>query len=176
MSGTSMELKYTDGSSPIIKAMQGLLAAGRKTLPLMRQLGEYLVNSTQDRFDTQQAPDGTPWHISDARMLVKRIKKILTESSRLRDSIIPAATATSIEWGTNVIYAAPHQFGKITKPHDIRPKHGQALFFPGLSHPVRLVHHPGSNIPANPYLGISATDEQEILLRVNDYYQAALST
>jgi len=37
-----------------------------------------------------------------------------------------------------------------TRPHDIRPKNGQALYWPGASNPVKGVHHPGTK--ANPYL------------------------
>jgi Ser-tRNA(Ala) deacylase AlaX len=37
-----------------------------------------------------------------------------------------------------------------TRPHDIKPKNGQALYWPGASYPVKVVHHPGTK--ANPYL------------------------
>lgn len=33
---------------------------------------------------------------------------------------------------------------KGTRPHIIRPRFKQALFWPGASHPVALVHHPGT--------------------------------
>ncbi|MBF0150314.1 MAG: phage virion morphogenesis protein, partial [Magnetococcales bacterium] len=43
---------------------------------------------TQDRFDAQKDPQGKPWlPLSNATKERKRIDKILTESSRLRDSI-----------------------------------------------------------------------------------------
>lgn len=31
-----------------------------------------------------------------------------------------------------------------TRPHIIRPRFKQALFWPGAEHPVRVVHHPGT--------------------------------
>jgi hypothetical protein len=31
-----------------------------------------------------------------------------------------------------------------TRPHEIRPRHAQALFWPGAQHPVAVVHHPGT--------------------------------
>jgi hypothetical protein len=37
-----------------------------------------------------------------------------------------------------------------TRPHDIVPKNGQALFWPGASHPVKKVRHPGTK--KNEYL------------------------
>jgi phage gpG-like protein len=58
----------------------------------------------------------------------------------------------SVEVGTNVAYAAIHQFGGKTKPRVIQPKNGKALFWPGAAHPVQSVNHPGSTIPARPFL------------------------
>lgn len=37
-----------------------------------------------------------------------------------------------------------------TRPHDIVPKNGQALYWPGAAYPVKKVHHPGTK--KNPYL------------------------
>jgi hypothetical protein len=37
-----------------------------------------------------------------------------------------------------------------TRPHDIKPKNKQALYWPGAAFPVRGVKHPGTK--ANPYL------------------------
>jgi hypothetical protein len=52
-------------------------------------------------------------------------------------------------WGVfNILYAAAVELG--TRAHIIRPKNKKALYWPGASHPVPLVHHPGSK--AKPYL------------------------
>jgi hypothetical protein len=32
-----------------------------------------------------------------------------------------------------------------TGPHEIRPRHGKALAWPGGGHPVKVVHHPGTS-------------------------------
>jgi len=37
-----------------------------------------------------------------------------------------------------------------TRPHDIKPKNGKALFWPGASHPSKVVHHPGTK--SNPFV------------------------
>ena len=48
--------------------------------------------------------------------------------------------------GPNRFSRAPYAYGvhEGTKPHIIRPVHAKALFWPGASHPVAQVNHPGS--------------------------------
>lgn len=46
-----------------------------------------------------------------------------------------------------------------TGPHDIYPKAGKALYWPGAAHPVRMVHHPGTR--ANPFLVTAANAGQQ---------------
>lgn len=45
-----------------------------------------------------------------------------------------------------------------TMPHVIRPKGKQALWWKGLSHPVKVVHHPGYK--GNPYLKNAVEESQ----------------
>jgi len=49
-------------------------------------------------------------------------------------------------------YAAAHELGAQTRPHDIRPRNKRALYWEGAAHPVRIVHHPGSRIPERPFI------------------------
>lgn len=84
--------------------------------------------------------------------------------------------------GTNVEYAAIHEFGGQTKPHVISPR-GKALRFidSAFIGPIRItkagglrkkqrgqgivfarsVHHPGSTVPARPWLRPALSDSQE---------------
>jgi phage gpG-like protein len=77
---------------------------------------------------------------------------ILTDTSRLRNSIDFRALARGVEGYTNVKYAAIQQLGGQTGPHTIVPRTKKALFWPGAAHPVKSVQHPGSRIPARPFL------------------------
>lgn len=107
-----MELSYTDGSYKFVRVLQQLHQKGIHCRPLLLSMGEYLVRSTDDRFDAQKSPSGLPWKpVTPATLIRKRIKKILTERSRLRNSIVYRAADKSLEWGTNVIYARIHQEG-----------------------------------------------------------------
>jgi len=76
----------------------------------------------------------------------------LRKSGTLAKSIRATTSSASIVIGSDRHYAAIHQLGGRTKPHIIRPKKGKALAWPGAAHPVAMVRHPGSNIPARPYL------------------------
>lgn len=117
---------------------------------LFLAIGEALLQSTDARFDKQQAPDGTPWQpLSPKYAAYKRKrgygKKILKMRGHLRDTLTMQATDASVSIGSNRIYAAMHQYGG-------RTRFGQ--------------------IPARPYLGISDEDEQAIMDTLQDAFEA----
>jgi phage gpG-like protein len=75
--------------------------------------------------------------------------------------------------GTNVAYAAIHQFGGQTKPHVIKPRYKRALAFGGVI--VRQVQHPGSNIPARPFLVLTPEDGQDLVDEAQDYLREQIN-
>ena len=102
------------------------------------RIGRYLVASTHRRFERERAPDGTPW-LKSARAVAEG-NRTLTDTGRLRSSIVHALTdgGHGVEVGSNVLYAAIHQFG------------GRA----GKGRRAR--------IPARPYLGVDERDRDAI--------------
>ena len=78
------------------------------TRPL-RAIGDYLVADTKLRFEAGRGPDRLPWKPS-ARAL-KEGGMTLVDSARLKASITRVVTSSSVQVGTNVKYAAIHQFG-----------------------------------------------------------------
>ena len=129
--------------------LQGLM---KNTTPIMAAIGTGVVGSTQRRFTSQVAPDGSPWQtLNPFYAAGKKNSRILTESGRLRDSISSSPSRDEVAIGTNVIYAAVHQFGA-----EIKPKNGTHLIF---SINGRTVGAKSVTIPARPFLGISADDE-----------------
>ena len=131
--------------------------------PTMDAIGARLENSTLRRFETQTGPGGEKWKPS---LRAKRQKgQTLTDSGRLRASITRNVreSGDAVEVGTNVAYAGIHQFGGRTRPRTIRPRRRKALWWPGLPHPVASVRHPGSKVPARPFLGVSRGDEARII-------------
>ena len=105
----------------------------------MDQIGRYLIASTLRRFEHERAPDGSPW-LKSARALADG-ERTLTDTGRLRGSIAHTVTngGRAVEVGSNVIYAAIHQFG------------GRA----GRGRKAKL--------PARPYLGFDDRDRTNIL-------------
>jgi phage gpG-like protein len=77
--------------------------------------------------------------------------KMLQVSGQLASSITTAHTNNTAQVGTSVIYAAIHQFGGQTAPHTIAAKYAKALAWPGGGF-AKKVNHPGSKIPARPFL------------------------
>jgi len=131
-------------------AFARLLAAlpvGGDMTPAMKDIGRALKTGTQLRFRAGQSPEGTPWRPS-LRALAEG-GQTLRLSGRLRNSITFAATKDAVEIGTNVLYAAIHQFGGAAG------RGGKA------------------KIPARPYLGASEADKTELLRIVNGYLARA---
>lgn len=147
------------------------------TAALMPRLGEYLQRSTQGRFKSQTAPDGSAWAPLQQRY-ARRKKynkdKILTLRGYLRTSIHYQVTAPdTVAVGTNTKYAGVHQEGgtieQLAQSRKVRYRSvaGRVLF-------AKAKHVRGVTerwvargayqvkIPARPFLGISAVDDQEI--------------
>lgn len=72
-------------------------------------------------------------------------------SGKLRKNIQSVASGLEGRVGPNLRVTPYALFvEKGTKPHEIRPRTKQALFWPGARHPVKRVMHPGTK--ANPFV------------------------
>lgn len=147
-------LTITVDDAAVRAAFKRLTAFGRDASPMFAEIAEYLVESTQRRFDTSTAPDGMPW----AALKDGSGRKPLVKSGTLRDQIFPSHGPTWAEIASPTAYARFHQEG--TEPYVIFPRNKKALAWPGGKHPVRKVNHPG--LPARPFMGLSEEDRQTI--------------
>lgn len=142
-------------------SLRGLLAGIENPAPLLAQLGEYTLRTTRDRFKTQTGPDGTAW--SALQPWYKKEKsqnknRVLTLRGFLRGQLVSQVVGgKSVEVGSNLVYAAVHQFGGT-----IKPKSGKLLAFRG--HVAKSV-----TIPARPYLGLSDADQNELVERTLEW-------
>lgn len=147
--------------------------------PVLKNIGEYKVEATQGLFDKEQDPQGVKWAaLSERYKKKKKGSKILTESSRLRDSIIYAVRNGNLKIGTPMAYAAAHQFGLdktvVISAHHRKGKANipKSMNFPSWAQ-VRAksigAHTRNPNIPARPYLGWNADDQKEIRGIVADF-------
>ena len=105
MTGITMKLIDDDA----LAQLDGYAQRARDPRGMYENIGMALVTSTQHRFDTAIAPDGSIWPPS--LRVIAGGGQTLKLSGRLMRSITYIATATGVEVGTNVIYAAIHQFG-----------------------------------------------------------------
>ncbi len=121
---------------------------------LNEQMAEGVKTSTRLRFKTGTDPEGKPWKPT------LRGGRILVLTARLRNSIRARADAGGFAVGTNVIYAARHQFGD-KRPLTIKAKTKRGLRFRvgGQWVTKRSVK---VKMPARPFLGISKDDLEEI--------------
>jgi len=93
------------------------------------------------------------------------------KTGRLRESILPilAKQEGGLIWagiGTDVVYARIHEFGGVTRPHIIERRWRKALHFikDGQDIFAIKVKHPGSRIPARPYIHPSFEETQDQLV------------
>ena len=82
MSGASVELIDAE---KVCRCLDKLV---RDATPLMRDIGEHVLNTTRDRFDSQTDPDGNPPLSDNTRRHKKRnADKILTLDGDLRGNL-----------------------------------------------------------------------------------------
>jgi len=147
-------------SSQVGKALEEL---GRRlddfTTPL-NDIGEYLHQSTDERFRRKVAPDGSPWApLSPVTLARKKGAGILREKGTLQDTLRKQVTSRELAFGTDRPYGAVHQFGQKKGASGKTGKGGSI---------------PWGDIPAREYLGLSAEDDTEVLFIIHDYLNEPL--
>lgn len=128
---------------------------------LMRQLSETMHTAVKMNFRQSGRPKWLGLKYRDGKPLI--------DTGHLRNSFSTLSDNDSAIVGTNVVYAAIHNFGGRTKPHTIYPRHKKALAFGGKV--LKKVNHPGSNIPARPFMVLTETDKQNMMDEVQGYFQ-----
>jgi phage virion morphogenesis protein len=137
-----------DGSTaPVLAVLNELIRRGQDLREPFAAVGEYLRRSHDERWARGVDAAGDPWADLNPDYQARKPKhadKVLVLEGYLRDSLLYQADADSLEFGTNSIYGATHQFGAEER-----------------------------GIPARPFLGLSDEDEAEILAIFSDYFDAA---
>lgn len=158
MAGASLSITLDDAA--LVRQLGQLIGALTHPEPALRSIGEALQRTTQERFGQgqKQAPDGTPWARNSPVTIARKGRdNPLYQRGNLQNTIrYQLRGATGVEVGTNLIYGAAHQFG-MPKGYAGRNKRGAPL--------------PWGNVPARPYLGLSADDEAETLRLLRHYLE-----
>lgn len=176
MAGAALEITVDDAA---LKAELEKLAAKLADLtPFFNDVGETLLNSTRARFQSQTAPDGTPWAPLAPAYAARKPRhktKPLTLSGVLRGTLVKKADQNSLRIGTPMIYGAVHQFGAAkggfgtvtarVNAYTRRTRTGSAAV---RAH-TRQMRVPWGDIPARPFLGLSDEDRNDLLDALREY-------
>ncbi|KZY52001.1 virion morphogenesis protein, partial [Pseudoalteromonas shioyasakiensis] len=133
MAGAKIQIS-SEGAQAVSDVLTQLVNNLDDLAPALGNVGEHLMLTHRDHFDQQRSPDGDPWQPLSpeyAKRKKKNKDKILRLNDILRDTFAYNVGDESLEFGTNMEYAAIHQFG------------GESSMVPRLA-----------AIPARPFLGL----------------------
>jgi phage virion morphogenesis protein len=157
MAGAGIEVTLDDEYQKIVDALQKASAPNLRRIA--RAAGLALKKVSREAFANEADPaTGTKWApLKNPRGRLAKspgsTSPVLRDRGTLRRSItFNAFPDGSVIIGSNRVYSRIHQQGGRTKAHEIRARNAKALRFLGIYR--KLVRHPGSDIPARPYLGV----------------------
>lgn len=170
MAGADFHIRL-DGISDTEARLATLAGRFGDLTPLMDTIGTVLETDTLDNFAGEHDPLGVPWPPSIR--VQEHGGKTLQLSRRLYQSITHRATATSVEVGTNVVYAARHQQGfHGTENVSSHKRTMRKVFGVTLAEPIEVIvpaFTRQGNTPARAFLGLSPHAREEIEGHVADY-------
>lgn len=153
-------------SDEAFAALDRLAGALGDMSPVMSEIGEQLMATTEARFDEGKAPDGAAWAPKSQTTIdayVRRGKAVDRrplwgpgEGIRLAKSFHTAHGQSWVEIGTNAIQSAVMNFGA-KKGSFGKTKRGASI--------------PWGDIPARPFLGLSDQDEANIADTVEEWLE-----
>lgn len=134
--------------------------------PLMQEFGEFLVESTKQRFKDGSDPEGNAWAPKSETTIEQYERRgdkvdfrpLFGPTGRLSSEISYEADADSVRWGSNLIYSAVMQFGA---------EKGE---FGSMANGSPI---PWGDIPARPFLGISDDDRAGLTATVEEWLEEA---
>jgi phage gpG-like protein len=164
MAGAGIEVRYDSQYSKILEAL------GEAAMPDMEAIADFMGGELHDISNTacQKRADpvtGAGW--ADLRYPYRGERK----SSLWRGGILFASRqwiteGGAVVYGSNMRYARIQQEGGKTRAHEIKARNGAALSFTGGDGRRvvrRSVKHPGSEIPARPYMGVPRDFDRRLL-------------
>ncbi len=166
-----IEVKIDD--TRLTAKFEQIIKGASNASPLMAAIAGIMMDEVEDNFKAEGRPKWQGFKYTPSEKRGGSSAKLLQNSGQLASSIEQSNTSNSAVVGTNKKYAAIHQRGGKTKPHIIKPRNKKALAFGGRV--VKSVNHPGSNIPARPFLMITENGKDKILSKTSQYLRGLVS-
>lgn len=151
----------------VVKQALGKLSGVMQNLQKpLAAVGEDLIASHRERFETKLSPEGVRWE--DNSPLTQLLKggnnPLVGESKSLQRQFSYNVGAHRLEFGSTMQYAAVQHFGAergslANKPY--KSKSGTYAV-------------PWGDIPARPFLGLSSSDVENMLQVVEEYFTDAM--
>jgi len=113
MAGTFLTVD-TDNLKSVGESIREILNRSQNLKPAIHDIAEHVLESTQQRFLAMETPDGDAWEPLAFETLARKERqdRILTESGTLADTIHYLIENDEVQIGSNLEYAATHQFGR----------------------------------------------------------------
>lgn len=146
----------------VMAALNHLVGAVENPKPYLQTVGEDIVTRIKERFSSASGPDGQPWAANspvtlaryiqskgrsgkkNSQLLAASKKPLHGETGMLEKQFHVSADSNSVTVGNSMEYATTQQFGALQGAFG-RDKR---------NHPI-----PWGNIPARPFMPITATGE-----------------
>ena len=162
-----MSLTVEANEQEITSALDALLTSIGNVDPALLEMGEYLLDSTKQRFNRSEAPDGTKWDDNSpvtllnyaSRFKTKRASRIqnkkpgIGETKQLSTQILYQVVNGELLIGSPMIYAGTFHYGAKKGQYGKRT--------------------PWGDIPARPFLGLSEDDREACLDIIRAHFSLA---
>ncbi len=127
--------------------------------PLMRKIAETMRDAVEENFAQEGRPKWKP-----SKRALRQGGKTLQDTSNLASRISTYSDNDNAVVGTNVPYAAIHQFGGKIPARTVKPKKAKALKIPTDKGFIfrKKATLPAVEIPARPFLKLTDEDMEEI--------------
>ncbi|PAT26521.1 phage virion morphogenesis protein [Klebsiella quasipneumoniae] len=186
MSGVTLTFDAQDALSRLWDARTEMM----RPAPLLRSMGERLLEFHQQRFQEQKSPEGIEWAALKPRYQRRKRKnanQILTRDGYLKNTLRWQVNADELLFGTDRVYGAIHQFGGTI---EIAARSQQAYYRQKKDGEIdnQFVRKNKSNfaqwhtipaykisIPARPWLGVSKAQGATLIDMAKKYLQGAFN-
>ncbi|GLX85057.1 Mu-like prophage FluMu G protein 2 [Thalassotalea loyana] len=152
---------YDDGLYKLFN--QAISFGNEQGRPVLKTIGQAMVNDFRTGFKRGVAPDGSKW----APLKIRKGQP-LRDTGRLQQSINSQLSPAVVEVGTNVFYAPFHHHGAVIKPK----KPGGKLKFSAAG---RVFFLKKAVLPARPFIGYGQRQEKKLSNAVNSFVKALIA-